>query len=233
MLCAFGDKCFEVQNFIEQQVNLNLILEQDNFVLVKGEAFEAQNFVVREYLKIAFEKLGIYSDIEAKHYLMIAELNKMPVNSMVDLPHKVTAKKVYSGIKFYKKSTKKLAKNNHSFVIGETQIEGYGYVKVEFIEPSEVNYGDGSFYADYYKISDNAVWRFRELGDMFAKLGSGSKKLNDYFTDKKIEVDLRDEIPILANKNQVLLVVGYDIGETIKISSDTEKIVKISFHKTV
>lgn len=233
MLCAFGDKCFEVQNFIEQQVNTKLILEQDNFVLVKGEAFEAQNFVVREYLKIAFEKLGIYSDIEAKHYLIIAELNKMPVNSMVDLPHKVTAKKVYAGIKFYKKSTKKLAKNNHSFVIGETPIEGYGYVKVEFIAPSEVNYGGGSLYADYYKISDNAVWRFRELGDMFAKLGSGSKKLNDYFTDKKIEVDLRDEIPILANKNQVLLVAGYDIGETIKISSDTEKIVRISFHKTV
>lgn len=231
MICAFGDKCYEVQNFIEEQVNLNLIKEEKDFVLVKGEAFEAKNFVVREYLKIAFEKLKIYSDIEAKHYLLIQNLNSMPVNSMIDLPHKITAKKVYAGVKFFKKSTKKALHESHSFALGKTHIDGFGDIFAEIISPSEVCYGDGNLYADYYKISDKAVWRFRKQGDIFAKLGSGSKKLNDYFTDKKIEVDLRDTIPILALKNQVYLVAGYDIGENAKILSDTEKIVKISFLK--
>lgn len=231
MLCAFGDKCYEVQNFIEEQVNLNLIEEGDGYVLVKGEAFESKKFVLREYLKIAFEKLKIYNDIEAKHYFMISELNNLPVNSMMDLPHKITAKKVYAGVKFYKKSTKKHLNSSHSFAVGETEIEGYGIVRVELIDPSEVCYGDGNLYVDYYKISGDAIWRFRKQGDVFAKLGSGSKKLNDYFTDKKIDSDVRDNIPILANKNIVYLVAGFDIGENAKISSDTEKIAKISFSK--
>ena len=230
-ICEFGKKCNDIQNYIEGLVKPKLIVDQKNSILIKGDAFNSEGFIVREYVKNAFKKLDIFSDIESKHILLIMELNKMQVNSMLDLPHGITAKKVYEGVKFYKKSAKKHINSEHAFIVGTTTFEGFGDVKVEIISDTEVNYGDGNLYIDYYKISNNAVWRFRKPGDRFAKLGSGSKKLNDYFTDKKIEVDLRDNIPVLAKDNTIYLVAGYDISEIVKIGSETDKIVKITVIK--
>lgn len=231
MICLFGEKCNEVQKYVESLVNKNLIVEQKDAILVKGDAFNNKNFIIREYLKIAFEKLKIYWDIESKHYALIIDLNKLPVNSMIDLPHGVTAKKVYAGVKFYKKSAKKQLKSEYSFVLGTTHIEGYGDILAEIVSENDVNYGDGNQYIDYYKISNNAIWRFRKQGDMFKKLGSGTKKLNDYFTDKKIDSDIRDYIPVLANGSNIYLIAGYDISDLVKMCSETDKIVKISVIK--
>lgn len=231
MICLFGEKCNEVQKYVESLVNRNLIIESKDSILVKGDAFNNKNFIIREYLKIAFEKLKIYWDIESKHYSLITELNNLPVNSMLDMPHGITAKKVYEGVKFYKKSVKKIITSEYNFTIGTTHIEGYGDIVAEIVSENDVNYGDGNQYLDYYKISNNAVWRFRKQGDMFAKLGSGSKKLNDYLSDKKIDLELRDYIPVLANGSMIYLVAGYDISDQVKMSSETDKIVKISVIK--
>ena len=51
----------------------------------------------------------------------------------------------------------------------------------------------------------------------------------DYFTDKKIDVDLRDKIPVLAVGNNVLVVAGFDVSEKVKIVGDADTIVKITF----
>ena len=89
--------------------------------------------------------------------------------------------------------------------------------------------GTKKLFADYGKISNNAVWRFRKQGDVFAKLGTGSKKLNDYFTDKKIDFEQRNQIPVLAIENKILIVAREDISECVKIDGETEQIVKIEF----
>ncbi len=229
MIASFGERCGEVQNYIESLVDENLIIMEGSDVLLKSSAFENENFIVREYLKHVFVKLNIFSDIESKHYKLALELNNLPVNSYLDLPHGITAKKVYSGIKFYKKTAKKVQNQEYVFTIGETEIDGYGKILVEIVNAYDVSYGDGNFYIDYYKVSNDAVWRFRKPGDEFAKLGSGSKKLNDYFTDKKIDTDLRDKIPVLASGNHIYLVAEYDIGESVKLSGTVDKIAKITF----
>lgn len=231
MICLFGEKCNEVQKYVESLVNRNLIIEQKDSILVKGDAFNNKKFVIREYLKIAFEKLKIYWDIESKHYALIHDLNKLPVNSKLDMPHGIVAKKVYEGVKFYKKTAKKVLESEHAFIIGTTHIEGYGDIVAEIVSENDVHYGDGNQYIDYYKISNKAIWRFRKQGDMFKKLGSGTKKLNDYLSDKKIDQDLRDSIPVLANGDKIYLVAGYDISEHVKMCSETDKIVKISVIK--
>ena len=227
-ICAFGDKCAEIQSFINESVNKNLIEEKKHFVLIKGDAFNNKNFIIREYIKIALEKLKIFSDFDAKHYSLIIELNKLPVNSQINLPQKIIAKKTYGGVKLYKKSSEKFFNSEIEFTLGTINVENFGKIKTEIISLSDVSYGDGNHYIDYFKISNNAVWRFRKPGDMFAKLGSGSKKLNDYFTDKKIDVDLRDFIPVLAYQNSIYIVTGYDISDMVKIDDETDKVLKIS-----
>jgi tRNA(Ile)-lysidine synthase len=92
-----------------------------------------------------------------------------------------------------------------------------------------IEFGDGNFYLDYHKIPQNAVWRTRRDGDVFCKLGSrGKKKLNDYFTDKKLSTLQRENTVLLASGNNVLLVLDHDVSDYVKIDGDTIDIIKIS-----
>lgn len=231
MICFFGERCNEIQTFIENSLNPALIVERKDSILIREEAFESISFILREYIKTAFDKLKVYSDVEMKHYQMFQDLIKLPVNSMMNFPHGVVAKRVYEGIALYKNQNKKRALDEYLFCVGETYIDGYGSIFVDIVSSEDVDYGDGTLYVDYYKIPLNAVWRSRKQGDMFAKLGCGSKKLNDYFTDKKIEANLRDTVPVLAKADTVFVVAGYNISDYVKIDSKTDKIARIRFEQ--
>jgi tRNA(Ile)-lysidine synthase len=228
-VCEFGERCGEIYEFIKSFVNPNLIIETPDYLLVKDSVFEEKPFIVREYVKLIFEKLGVCSDIEAKHYKLISELVKAEVNKKLDFPHGLEVKRTYEGLKFYKKSKVKRLEDTYNFVVGEIDFEGYGNIYSSYVKPEDVVYGDGALFVDQGKIRTDAVWRTRRDGDVFAKFGTGSKKLNDYFTDKKVDIDLRDKLPLLCSGNNVLVVAGLDISENVKIDSSTDQIVKLDF----
>ncbi len=225
----FGKKCKEMQEFVQKNIKTEYFEENNDYIVLKDQAFLEHSVVGHEYIKQVFEKLKIFADIEAKHYDMIFDLQKCSVNKSVDLPHQIQAKRTYTGVKFFKKTSKKKIEKQHEFVVGELDFEGYGKIVTKLVSADEVIYGEGALFADYSKISNNAVWRIRSLGDTFAKLGTGSKKLNDYFTDKKIDFEKRDNLPILAVENLVLIVAENDVSENVKIDGQTDQIVKIEF----
>lgn len=84
-------------------------------------------------------------------------------------------------------------------------------------------------YGDLKKIPDTAVIRVKKDGDVFKKFGGGTKKLSDYFTDIKIPLRLRDEIPLLADGNEILVVFGIAVSDKIKVDTTTEKIIKFTY----
>ena len=227
---AFGEKCKDMQKFIEGQLNPDFIEEFNGFVLVKSAVFHTHKILVREYLKTAFAKMGVYADIEARHYELATKLFDADVNTMLNFPHELILKKTYAGIKIFKEQENVQDFGEYEFIVGKTEIKNIGVIETSIVSPDDVVYGDGSLYVDQSKISTNAIWRTRRLGDVFAKLGSGSKKLNDYFTDKKIDVDVRDMIPLLVVQNQVCVVAGLDVSEKVKIDGNTDQIVKIVFY---
>lgn len=230
-ICEFGKKCNDVQKFIENQIKIENIEENKDYILLKEQVFEEDKLLVYCYIKKVFEKFKVFSDIETKHYALIEELHETDVNKSIDLPHQMVAKKTYSGLKFFKKTKAEKLERESIFCIGECSIEGFGKIKTSLISADEVVYGEGVLFVDYAKISNDAVWRFRKLGDQFSKLGTGSKKLNDYFTDKKIDFELRDNLPVLARGSQVLVVAENDISEYVKIDGTTDQIVKIEFFR--
>lgn len=225
----FGKKCKNVKKYIENQVKNENIANNGEFLLLKEAVFEEDTLVVCEYIKRAFEMMGVFADIESKHYDAIVALKDAKVNTCIDLPHKIVVGRTYQGLKFFKKQETKVNDMEYEFVIGSLEIEGVGVIETSLVSAEEVVYGEGVLYVDHDKISTDAVWRTRRIGDMFAKFGTGSKKLNDYFTDKKIENLLRDKIPVLASSNQIMVVAGEDISENVKIDGETEQIVAIKF----
>ena len=83
---------------------------------------------------------------------------------------------------------------------------------------------------DYDKIENTPKLRTRTTGD-FIQIDSlgGRKKLKDYFIDLKIPKDERDQIPLVADGNHILWVIGHGnrISEKYKIDDKTKKILSM------
>ena len=82
-------------------------------------------------------------------------------------------------------------------------------------------------YIDYKKVPRDAIWRFRQNGDVFEKFGGGTKKLKSYLIDKKIPQRERANIPVLASGNEVLVIAGVEISNKVKIDDDIKTALKI------
>ena len=62
---------------------------------------------------------------------------------------------------------------------------------------------------------------------MFTKFGGGSKKLNDYFTDKKIPTRVRGDIPVIAVDNVILAIFGVAVSNNVKVDSTTTNVAQL------
>lgn len=228
-LVKFGKRCEEIYEYLLEQIDESLIELNADGVMLNQKIFEQKLFLVREYFKKAFENMGIFSDIESKHYAMLYELSKAEVNKEISLPHGLFARKSYGGIKILHVGKKDKLNLEFEFIKnGEILFGNYCKIKTKTVDSSEVVYGEGLF-VDASKISNNAVWRTRRIGDKFAKIGTGSKKFNDYLTNSKVDHEIRDRMPILANGDNVLVVAGDDVSENVKLDAGTDEIVKITF----
>ena len=75
--------------------------------------------------------------------------------------------------------------------------------------------------------------RHRRPGDRFHPLGgSGSRKLQDFFTDLKIPASERRSIPIVSDDDGIVWVVGYRLDERVRIAPATGRILKMTFERT-
>ena len=53
----------------------------------------------------------------------------------------------------------------------------------------------------------------------------------DFFTDKKIPLRLRGEIPLIAKDNDILFIAGIGISEHAKVEKDCKNILKLTYLK--
>jgi tRNA(Ile)-lysidine synthase len=85
-----------------------------------------------------------------------------------------------------------------------------------------------SIYLDFDTIVGEVYLRYRINGDKFSPLGlNGNKKLKDYFIDKKIPKDKRDNIPLLCDNEGILWIAGQTIDNRVKVTNLTKKIIEL------
>jgi tRNA(Ile)-lysidine synthase len=82
------------------------------------------------------------------------------------------------------------------------------------VGPSAGDPGDGRLTQEVPEsMLNGCVIRTRLPGDRIRPFGSaGSRKLQDYLTDRKIPEPFRDRIPLLCRENEVLMVCGVGAG---------------------
>jgi tRNA(Ile)-lysidine synthase len=85
---------------------------------------------------------------------------------------------------------------------------------------------------DFEKLQGPLVVRLRSKGDQFVPLGSrGSTKLKKFFIDNKVPKSVRDRIPIVTDNSRIVWVVGYRIGDAVKITDATTKVLKLKVRR--
>ncbi|MCL6643183.1 MAG: tRNA lysidine(34) synthetase TilS [Candidatus Bipolaricaulota bacterium] len=79
---------------------------------------------------------------------------------------------------------------------------------------------------DADKIQGSLVVRNRRPGDRI-HLRSGTKKLQDLFTDRKIQREQREAIPLICDENALIWIVGEAVHEDYRATPQTEHILEI------
>jgi len=96
-----------------------------------------------------------------------------------------------------------------------------------FSEDSDIEY------VDYDSITGRLVIRNFRPGDRFRPLNfKGEKKLSDFFTDCKVPLHQRREIPLLVCDSGIIWIIGYQIDDRFKITGDTEHVLRLTVSET-
>jgi tRNA(Ile)-lysidine synthase len=86
---------------------------------------------------------------------------------------------------------------------------------------------------DFEKLKGPVTVRLRRRGDQFVPLGAAGKtKLKKFFIDNKIPKEVRDRVPIVFDGTRIVWVVGYRIGDSVKITDNTRKILKLKVSRS-
>lgn len=233
----------------EQYINKNIQIMYDRVVSVKnGKYFietcnfsELENIIKKGIIYKAITSLAKKKrDIDRKHVNAVMELLHKQVGKETMLPYHIIAVRMYDGVllKVQKgdgqKGSTVLNQGIKAEIGHKYHLEQFGcdiaFEKMEKMEDwIEIPKNNCTKWFDYDRINNVIIIRNRQSGDYLEinKQG-GRKKLKDYFIDQKIPRESRDEIPVLADGNHVMWILGSRISEYYKVTEKTKNILKVS-----
>lgn len=156
---------------------------------------------------------------------------------------------VLSGAIFYS-STHRLIKDRESFILETLQVhdalkeisiasdlsvtnQGELLIDLSIIENTgtAINFERACIYLDYDKLEFPLHIRHWQSGDWFIPFGmKGKKKLSDFFIDEKYNIQQKENTFVLVSGNIIAAILNVRLDERFKISSSTQKILKIKIH---
>ncbi|MBQ3552457.1 MAG: tRNA lysidine(34) synthetase TilS [Clostridia bacterium] len=186
--------------------------------------------ILSRVLRLALCEHGVSFDIERRHIEALIELLKKGTGKSIDIPH-ISAYISYDTLRF-----RRYALTDDAFCIplkpGEVAIFPGGRAEACFeSDRSLLEFDPFVACMDISKCEKGFVLRTRKEGDRFFPLGSfGSKKLKDFFIDRKIPRPLRN-MPLIAevDSNTILYVYGQGIAQSVRVKENTERFLKVKF----
>ncbi|WP_455497451.1 tRNA lysidine(34) synthetase TilS [Coprobacter sp.] len=152
--------------------------------------------------------------------------------------------------KYFVSSTHFLLKDRDYFIIKEKSFEGSDIVIVpetaeKLFYPVKLTISKKTKTPDYIiskhpfiaafdadKISFPLIVRPWKEGDRFVPFGmKGSRKLSDYFRDKKFTLYQKQAAYVLVSGNEIIWLIGERISDKFKISEKTDRILEIKCEK--
>lgn len=223
-----------------------LMKQQGDVYFCSVEEFLKEDIVIQKQLiRMTIRKMaGRLKNITSNHIDAVLELLHNQVGKRIDLPYSIVVQKGYHEIRFERNN---LMENNKDekvilgFEYHNIDIPGKLYIsqtnqKIEFQLFSykknlRIPQNGCTKWFDYDKIDSTVVIRTRKEGDFFwIHPKGGKKKLKSYYIDKKIPKEMRDSIPLLADGNHIMWIMGDRISEAYKIDKNTKNILMVKIY---
>ena len=215
----------DTSDYIEKDVDEayeEFVTEEDGKLFLSDESFAIDPIVLTGVIRKMIENIaGKLKDITRIHVGDVVSLSEKQVGKKIDLPYSIVAEREYEGISMFSESNETESETKSKEVIISFEEDDFDRTSIEELKYTK--------WLDYDKI-DDVVVRTRQKGDYIVIDGDGAtKKLKKYFIDEKIPRRERDEVPLVADGNRILWVVGYRISEDVKVTPDTKKVVKLEY----
>lgn len=195
--------------------------------------------IVKKALTYLFVK---ETDFEGKHIEAVVELMNNQSGREIHLPKETCVSVSYHQLIFQRGIGKAVEKwafevNNYETIYPlKSQNIQFGF-RI-FPNDNLSNFPKNLYtkWFDYDKIKCNLNVRSREIGDFIEIKGPGDqiihKKIKAFFMDEKVPKSLRDQLPLVADGQHILWVVGYRMSEQYKVSEQTRNILEIKVSRS-
>lgn len=205
-------------------LNMNLLIHEDKSI---------QQRVVR----IAIEEIasGLQGFTE-QHINSILALIDLGTGKQINLPQNLIVRTSYENLVIEKGLDQQSQDFLYEVVLGHNQFTNLYYTfNIDLLDIDRIKDIKMGRYVkcfDYDKIKGRLAIRNRRPGDKFIPFGmSGSKKLKDFFIDEKVNKEIRKEIPLLIDDENILWVVGYRTSDLYRLTQETKKILVVTLNK--
>lgn len=223
-----------------------LAAEDDGYLYAEGErliekdkdgrwlvAFSDAKPLFRRACLTVLKALGVVRDYTAAHLESAFALQGLERGAYLCLPQGVIAKKTAEGIVFYLQEDEEVfsLEKPSEKPFSKSGFDGGRYeVSVYLAMPNTVQDEWKILALDMDKLPQSAVFRFRREGDRIERFGGGTKSLKKFFNEKKIPVEEREWLPLIAEKDSgvVYAVCGVEIADEVKITEETERVVYVA-----
>lgn len=238
-----GERLWKLEAYFQEEAAKRtdvLVRWEKGKLYLDRTAFLQEPEALREYIlkeclhRTAPEEGG--KDLEAVHLAALGKLAASQSGRYLDLPGGILAGTEGGALVFGRKEKEAVfpeeecGETEAALVIpGETR---YGKLRIltEILEgkPEIIPEKMYTKWFDYDTINDTVRLRKRQAGDYLTVTASGGRKtLKKYFIDEKIPAGRRQEIPLLADGEHILWVIGHRISEAYKVSEKTQRVLKV------
>ena len=198
---------------------------EDKILILNSVLKEHPALVKRVIHRALTEVAGRARDISAIQIEAVLNLFELQTGRKRDLIYNMEAVRVYEGVEISIK--KEVSEEDKEDILGKLHIE---VKERDFSQNIPTDLYTKWF--DYDKIKYSLNVRFRREGDYLTVNDQNAKKLlSDYMTNEKIPSAERDMIPLLADNDHILWVVGYRISNYYKVTDETKKIVVATYQR--
>lgn len=240
-MCQAAQAAAEAEDLLEDLASQWVrayVSRQREGICISEKLMEEGPAVQRAVLYRALaEGAGSSRNISRLHVEQIRELFGRQCGKKAALPSGMAARRVYQGVLLWKRE-------NQGVVLGNDQgwtvpVEGNLYIPQFKCEISTCLLGKMpqfdkipkkmyTKWLDYDKIKGNMRLRTRREQDFLVIDAQGRrKKLKKYYIDEKVPAYQRNQIPLLADDDHILWVVGHRISEDVKVTQHTKRILEI------
>ena len=231
----------ELVGELVQEAEERHVVQTQSGVLIQSSIQQEKPMIQKSLVyEIMAQAAGSSRDISSVHVQQVLDLLEKQVGKKVNLPYQLEAERTYEGIRIPKERSKvseEAEQKVWAVLPGEKmRIPEYGYeIDVRILERTaenqEIPQKIYTKWMDYDKIKGSMHLRTRREKDyIIINTEGGRKKLKNYLVDEKIPREQRDKLLLLADEVHIIWAVGYRMGEDVKVTEHTRRILEIQIN---